>query len=81
MVKVTRRDGTEVYVNPDLIAFIEETPDTHITLINGSAYIVLEPATLVIERIVEFKATILSQVSTTRSNNLSDGFLHDKDKI
>ena len=73
MVKVTRRDGTEVYVNPDLIAFIEETPDTHITFINGSTYIFLEPAVLVIERIVRFKATILSLASTTRSNNISDG--------
>lgn len=72
MVKVTRRDGTEVYVNPDLIAFIEETPDTHITLINGSTFIFLEPATLIIERIIVFKARILNQASITRSKH-SDG--------
>ena len=59
MIKVTALDGSEMYVNPDLIEIITETPDTHITLSNGNRYIVLEPARVVIGRIVNFKARLL----------------------
>jgi flagellar protein FlbD len=59
MIKLTRRDGSEIYLNPDLIEIVEETPDTHITISNGNRYLVLETAATIIERIVTFKAIIL----------------------
>ena len=59
MIKVTALDGSEMYLNPDLIEIITETPDTHITLSNGNRYLVLEPARVVIGRIVSFKARLL----------------------
>lgn len=65
MIKVTTRDGTEMYLNPDLIEFITETPDTHITLSNGNRYLVLEPARVVINRIVNFKALLFRHASTS----------------
>ncbi len=58
MIKLTRRDGSEMYVNEDLIELIEETPDTHLTLNNGNRYVVLEPSAVILERIVQFKARI-----------------------
>ena len=76
MIKLTRMDGTEVYLNPDLIAFLEETPDTHITLANGASYIFLESALIVINRIVKFKARILrcSFKLTTKNDSSADEF-------
>ncbi|WP_224959659.1 flagellar FlbD family protein [Geomonas subterranea] len=65
MVKVTTRDGTEMYLNPDLIEVITETPDTHITLSNGNRYLVLEPARVVIGRIVNFKAHLFRHASSS----------------
>ena len=65
MIKVTTRDGTEMYLNPDLIETITETPDTHITLSNGNRYLVLEPARVLIGRIVNFKAHLLRQATTS----------------
>jgi flagellar protein FlbD len=65
MIKVTTRDGTEMYLNPDLIEIITETPDTHITLSNGNRYLVLEPARVVISRIVTFKAQLFRCASTS----------------
>lgn len=59
MIKVTTLDGSEMYLNPDLIEIISETPDTHITLSNGNRYLVLEPARIVIGRIVNFKARLM----------------------
>jgi flagellar protein FlbD len=59
MIKLTRLDGSEVFLNPELIELIEETPDTHITLTNGNKYLFLEPAQVVIERMVRFRARVL----------------------
>lgn len=58
MIRLTRLDGSELYINPDLIETIEETPDTHIALLNGNRYLVLEPTRIIIDRIVAFKAKI-----------------------
>jgi len=63
MIKLTRLDGSEVYLNPDLIETIEETPDTHITLSNGKSYLFLEPAKVVIGRIVSYRARLLHRAS------------------
>jgi len=58
MVLVTRLNGKEFYVNPDLIVFIEETPDTVISLSDGRKLVVLEEARLVIERIIEYRTSV-----------------------
>ncbi len=58
MIKLTRLDGSELFINPDLIETMEETPDTHIALLNGNRYLVLEPTRVIIDRIVAFKARI-----------------------
>jgi flagellar protein FlbD len=63
MIKVTTLDGSEMYLNADLIEIIAETPDTHITLSNGNRYLVLEPARVVIGRIVNFRARLLRHAS------------------
>lgn len=65
MIKVTTRDGSEMYLNPDLIEIITETPDTHITLSNGNRYLVLESARVLIDRIVNFKAQLFRRASSS----------------
>lgn len=65
MIRVTTLDGSEMYLNPDLIELITETPDTHITLSNGNRYLVLEPARVVIGRIVNFKAHVFKHASSS----------------
>jgi flagellar protein FlbD len=58
MVAVTRLDKQLMYLNPDHIICIEETPDTVITLFNGNRYIVIDRASAIISRIVAFRAKI-----------------------
>jgi flagellar protein FlbD len=58
MIPVTRMDRQEMYLNPDQIVSIEETPDTVITLFNGHHFIVMERASVIIARIVAFRARI-----------------------
>jgi len=49
-------------VNSDLIKFIEKAPDTVLTLVSGEKVVVLESCEQVLEKIVEFRRTILSGV-------------------
>jgi len=58
MIKVTRINGSEVIVNSDLIKFIEETPDTIITLTNQEKVIVAENADEIIHRVIEFRRAV-----------------------
>ena len=54
MITVTRLNHTPIVINPDLIVFIEETPDTIITLSNGEKIVVQEKVGEVIRRIIQY---------------------------
>jgi len=55
MVTVTRFNGKEFMVNPHLIEFMEETPDTVITLVTGRKIVIKERSKEVLERIVAYR--------------------------
>lgn len=55
MISVTRLDGTQFYVNDELIEIMEGLPDTVLKLTTQHRYIVRESPDEVIERIVEFR--------------------------
>ncbi len=59
MIKVTRLNKTEFYVNEDHIEFLEETPDTIITLNTGIKIVVTEKIDIILHRIVKFRKRIL----------------------
>jgi flagellar protein FlbD len=59
MILLTRLNNRPFTVNSDLIKFIEQSPDTVITLLNGEKLLVLESAEEVRNRVVEFRRTIL----------------------
>lgn len=67
MILVTRLDKQQMYLNPDHIICIEETPDTVITLFNGNRYIVVDRAGTIISRVVAFRARILRRASLPKS--------------
>lgn len=58
MIKLTRMNKSEFFLNIDLIEVIEQTPDTVITLTNGHKMIVVESAEQIIEQITEYKRKI-----------------------
>jgi len=59
MIFLTRMDKQQMFLNPDHIVSIEETPDTVITLFNGNHFIVKERACIIISRIVAYRAKII----------------------
>ncbi|MFI2753212.1 flagellar FlbD family protein [Cellulomonas sp. P22] len=61
MIVVTRLNGPQFGVNPDLLQRIDSAPDTILTLIDGTKYIVEESMTEVIALIHEHRAVLLAR--------------------
>lgn len=55
MIEVTRFSGEQFWVNPHLIEFIEETPDTVVTLLTGKKVIIREKSSEVRQKILEYR--------------------------
>jgi len=60
MIILTRLNGERFALNPDLLERVDSTPDTVLTLLGGTKYVVSEPMELVIERVREFRAGVIS---------------------
>ena len=55
MIKVTRLNGVEYWLNPHLIEVIEKRPDTTITLLSGKKIVVNESPEEIINKIIEYR--------------------------
>jgi flagellar protein FlbD len=58
MIRLSRLNGQVIAVNPDLITWIEVTPDTTLSILGGDKVMVREPLEEVIERVVAFRREI-----------------------
>jgi len=54
MIKLTRLDGEAFILNADLIKYVEQRPDTFITLTLGDRIVVGETPEEVMERTIDF---------------------------
>ena len=59
MIQLTRLNNHPLALNPDLVKFVEQAPDTVITLINGEKIVVRENSEEVLGRILEFRRSVL----------------------
>ena len=59
MICLTRLNKQPLIVNSDLIEFIENAPDTVLTLVTGEKLVVLETAEEILEMIVRFRRRLL----------------------
>jgi flagellar protein FlbD len=62
MIQLTRLNNSKVSVNSDLIKWVEQNPDTVITLLNGEKLLVQETVEQVVDRVIEFRRQLLSTV-------------------
>ena len=60
MVKASRLNGNEFYINPDLIEFIEKTPDTVLTMTTGKKVVVEESVDELCGRILDYRRSLVS---------------------
>jgi flagellar protein FlbD len=55
MIKVTRLNGRELTINPDLVEFLEATPETIISMTTGRKIVVREAIEEIVQRIIDFR--------------------------
>jgi flagellar protein FlbD len=67
MIHLTRLNHIPLVVNSDLIEQIETTPDTVITLTTGQKFMVREDVEEVIQRVVQFRRSLLTVVSQEKA--------------
>ncbi len=59
MIQLTRLNGKSIVVNSDLIEFIENAPDTVITLVTGEKVVVAETTEEILNRVILFRRRLL----------------------
>jgi flagellar protein FlbD len=59
VIQLTRLNNKPLFVNADLIKFVEQSPDTLVTLISGEKLVVRETTDEVRDRFVAFRRSIL----------------------
>lgn len=64
MIRLTRLNNSSVTINSDLIKFVEESPDTVVTLLNGEKILVRECVDQIVTRVIEFRRELLSATVT-----------------
>jgi flagellar protein FlbD len=67
MIQLTRLNNSTITINSDLIKFVEQSPDTVITLLNGEKILVRESAEQILECIIQFRRRVLSGMSAWTS--------------
>ncbi len=62
MIVLTKINDAPIAVNSDLIEYIEETPDTIITMTNSDKVVVREGMTEIIDKVVRYRRLISTLV-------------------
>lgn len=72
MIIVTRLNGPAFAVNPDLIERAESTPDTVLTLVDGTKYVISEPLERLIVLIRDYRASVIAAAQVHQAALLAD---------
>jgi flagellar protein FlbD len=59
MIILTRLNGDQFAINCDLVERVDAHPNTVLTLVDATKYIVAESLTEVVERVRDFRASVL----------------------
>jgi flagellar protein FlbD len=60
MIQLTRLNSKPLMVNSDLIKFVEQSPDTVVTLLTGEKIVVLEKPEEILTRIADFRRSVMN---------------------
>jgi len=58
VIKVTRFDGSQFWINENRLDFIEETPDTVVSMADGKKLLVKESAEEIVDRIIGYRVRV-----------------------
>ena len=71
LIQLTRLNNQHLTVNSDLIKFVEQAPDTVITLVSGEKIVVRESAEEVLKRVIQFRRSVAERTVPTWDNNFA----------
>ena len=63
MIRLTRLNNRALMLNSDLIKFVEQSPDTLITLVTAEKIVVRESVEQILAQIIEFRRSVLQGLS------------------
>lgn len=72
MIKITKMNGENIYLNAELIESVQSRPDTLITLTTGNKIMVKEEVSQVIERIREYRKEINAAAIKKLTDNIME---------
>lgn len=73
MIQLTKINGHQITLNPDLIEYVEETPDTVITLTNNDKIIVKDRMAEIIDKVVRYRRMVAGLVEAEYERQLAKG--------
>ncbi|WP_042438128.1 flagellar FlbD family protein [Sanguibacter keddieii] len=79
MIVVTRLNGPPFAVNPDLVQRVDSAPDTILTLVDGTKFIVQESMAEVIELINEHRSHMIARAQQIQQADISEPPAHRPD--
>jgi flagellar protein FlbD len=68
MIIVTRLNGPPFALNPDLIERADATPDTVLTLVDGTKYLIAESVEEIIAAVRDFRASVIARAQNIETN-------------
>jgi flagellar protein FlbD len=63
VILVTRINGSVFALNPDLVERVDCTPDTVVTLVDGTKYVIAESVPEFIDSVRHYRASLIAQAS------------------
>jgi flagellar protein FlbD len=76
MIMLSRLNGLPFALNPDLIERADATPDTVLTLCDGTKLLIGEPVDVLVTRVLEYRAQILALADALPLSTPSAPALH-----
>jgi flagellar protein FlbD len=67
VILVTRLNGAVFALNPDLVERADCTPDTVLTLVDGTKYVISESVPEFIDSVRHYRASLIAQASRLES--------------
>jgi flagellar protein FlbD len=75
MIRLTRLNNQSIIVNSDLIKFVEQSPDTLLTLITGEKIVVRENPEEILALVIIFRRSVLQGLAVAWDNSAAHTLL------
>jgi flagellar protein FlbD len=76
VILVTRLNGDGFALNPDLVERADATPDTVVTLVDGTKYLISESVAELVELVRDYRASVIAAAGALDDARRADAGAH-----